>query len=171
MNLWRRHGSLGPTVISVRPARADDADAVARMARALSMSDGGRPSRFTADSFRRDGFGETPRFQALVAERDGEIVGYAVYYQGYDTDTATSGVYLADLYVEEDSRRRGVGRTLMRAVAAACRETGGQWMFWSVLRHNKGARRFYRSLAPELKDVIVCAAFGSNFDKLVDAGQ
>lgn len=170
MNLWRRHGSLAPALISVRPAQADDAEAVARMARALSMSDGGRPSRFTAECFRRDGFGETPFFRAMVAERDGEVVGYAVYYHGYDTDTATAGVYLADLYVEEDSRRLGVGRTLMRSVATACREAGGRWMFWSVLRHNKGARRFYRSLAPELKDVIVCAAFGGNFDKLVDGG-
>ena len=171
MNLWRRHGSVSPTLISVRPAEADDAEAVARMARALSMSDGGRPSRFTAESFRRDGFGKTPRFQAIVAETDGAVVGYAVYYHGYDTDTATSGVYLADLFVDEESRRRGVGRTLMRSVAAACREAGGRWMFWSVLRHNRGARRFYRSLAPELKDVIVCAAFGSNFDRLIDGGQ
>lgn len=172
MNLWRSRGTRGSSsAIKVRPARAEDADAVARMAKALSLSDGGRPSRFTAECFKRDGFGEAPRFRAVVAERDGTVVGYAVYYPGYDTDTATSGVYLADLFVEHANRRRGVGRALVAAVADACREAGGRWMFWSVLRQNKSARRFYRALAPELKDVVVCAAFGSNFEKLADAGK
>ena len=168
MNLWQRHGTAIPAEITIRPARKDDAEAVSRMARALSLSDGGRPSRFTAEGFLRDGFGERRWFHTLVAEMDGRPVGYAVYYFGYDTDTASPGVYLADLYVEEKSRRRGGGRLLVGAVAAAGRSNGGRWMFWSVLKQNKGARRFYRTIAPELKDVIVCAAFGANFERLAD---
>lgn len=169
MNLWRRNGDEGPAEITVRPASEADAEAVARMARALSLSDGGRPSRFSAESFISDGFGDKPRFHAIVAEIQGKVVGYAVFYHGYDTDTASPGTYLADLYVDEASRRRGAGHRLVSAVAAAGRQEGGRWMFWSVLRQNKGARRFYKAVAPELRDVIVCAAFGSNFDQLADA--
>ena len=155
-------------MIQVRPARPDDAEAVARMARALSVSDGGRPSKFTAESFRCDGFGEFPAFSSVVAELDGGMAGYAVYYPGYDTDSATRGVYLADLYVAEDQRRHGVGRALVATVAAHSRNRGGRWMFWSVLKRNRGGRRFYRKIAPELKDVIVCAAFGNMFDKIAN---
>jgi len=43
-------------------------------------------------------------------------------------------------------------------------------MFWSVLKRNRTARRFYRTMAPELKDIVVCAAFGEGFDKLA-AGE
>lgn len=153
-------------MIQVRPARADDAERVAAMARALSIADGGRASRLTADIFRRDGFDETPAFHALIAECDGAVAGYVVYYPGYDTDSASRGLYLADLYVLEDVRRRGVGRALMAAVAARGRADGGRWMFWSVLKRNRGGRRFYRTIASELKDVIICAAFGQTFDRL-----
>ncbi len=141
------------------------------MARALSRIDGGQPSRFTAEKFRRDGFGADAAFGVLVAEEDGALVGYAVYYPGYDTDSATRGVYLADLYVREESRRRGVGRALLRGLAARAREDGAHWMFWSVLRRNRGARRFYRTLAQELRDVRLCAAFGHRFDALADAAR
>ena len=157
--------------VRVRAAGRADAASVAGMASALSRAEGGFPSRFTEESYLRDGFGAEPAFRALVCEIDGEIAGYAVYYPGYDTDTATRGVYLADLYVREAARRQGVGRALVAGVAEACRSSGGRWMFWSVLRRNRTGRRFYKALAPELKDVIVCAAFGRTFEHLADMAK
>ena len=162
----KRSESLPQAEIAVRRAGRGDAEAVAGLARALSLADGGRPSRFTAQAYLRDGFGDDPAFTVLVAECDGQVAGYALYYPGYDTDRATRGVYLADLFVREGFRRRGVARALMRGVAQAARAGGGSWMFWSVIRRNKGARKFYRTLATELSDVIVCAAFGHGFEAL-----
>lgn len=156
--------------VEVRPATAADAAAVAAMAHALSESDGGRPSRFSAEAFLRDGFGAAPAFEALIAEIDGRAAGYAVFYWGYDTDSATRGVYLADLYVDTAQRRRGAGRALVVGVARTARDRGARWIFWSVLKRNRGARRFYRRLAPELRDVIVCAAFGTGFDRIAGPG-
>ncbi len=158
-------------MITARPARPEDAETIARMARALSIADGGRPSRFSAESFRRDGFGANAAFSAVVAEINGATVGYAIYYPGYDTDSATRGIYLADLYVDETHRRKGAGRALLAGLAAEARADGARWMFWSVLKRNRGARRFYKKIAPELKDVIVCAAFGRRFDALADQGR
>ncbi len=157
-------------MITVRPARPDDAEQIARMARALSIADGGRAARFTAETYRRDGFGKDAAFSTFVAELGGEAVGYAIYYPGYDTDSATSGIYLADLYVDQTRRRQGIGRALIAGLAAEARAGGARWMFWSVLKRNRGARRFYKTIAPELKDVIVCAAFGRHFDALADRG-
>jgi ribosomal protein S18 acetylase RimI-like enzyme len=134
------------------------------------MADGARPSQFTAEAYLRDGFGATPAFRVLVAEVAGELVGYALFYPGYDTDRATRGVYLADLYVLATHRRLGVGRALVCGVARQARAIGGSWMFWSVLKRNKAARRFYRTLAPELRDIVICAAFGPGFEKLARDG-
>ena len=154
------------TPVSVRLAVIDDAADVVRLAQSLSIADGGRPSRLTEEAYRTDGFGEKPAFTALVAEIDDRIVGYALYFEGYDTDRATRGVYLSDLYVDQAWRRRGVGRALMRATARACKENGGEWMFWSVLKRNKKARKFYKTMAPELSDVVLCAALGESFRRL-----
>ena len=154
--------------LKIRPAIPEDADAIAGMARALSLADGGRASRFSADAFLRDGFGDTAAFQTMVADYNGTAAGYAIYYWGYDTDSATRGVYLADLYVSEARRRAGGGTTLISETARFARADGARWIFWSVLKRNRGARRFYRQLAPELKDVIICAAFGACFDTIAD---
>jgi len=158
------------TPVALRAAGPGDAAAVAALAQALSLTDGGRSSLLTAEVFRRDGFGPDAAFRAMVAELDREVVGYALYYRGYDSDRAARGVYLADLFVAPHLRRRGIGRALMTAVARECRAGGGRWMFWSVLKRNKTARRFYRTMAPELKDIVMCAAFGDGFDRLA-AGE
>jgi GNAT superfamily N-acetyltransferase len=168
MRLFSRKEKPVETVSSVivRAATATDAAEVVRLAQSLSIADGGRPSRLTEDNYRRDGFGPDPAFAALVAEIDDRIVGYALYFSGYDTDRATRGVYLSDLYVDLAWRRRGVGRALMQKTACACKDLGGEWMFWSVLKRNKHARKFYRTMAPELSDVVLCAALGESFRKL-----
>lgn len=158
-------------LVKVRSAQLADVDDIATMARALSISDGGRISRFSAAALRRDGFGENPAFETKVATINDVVAGYAVYYWGYDTDSATRGVYLADLFVHEHHRRSGVGTALVTAIARNSRDAGGRWMFWSVLKRNKAARRFYRRIAPELKDVLVCAAFGASFDRIANASQ
>ena len=156
------------TTIGIRPARREDANDIAAMAHALSVSDGGRISRFSAEALLRDGFGETPAFETMVATVGDTPAGYAVYYWGYDTDSATRGVYLADLYVDERYRRHGAGTALVTGVARRSRDEGGRWIFWSVLKRNRAARRFYRHIAPELKDVLVCAAFGASFDRIAE---
>lgn len=167
MAIFKRTAEEGPAAaIAVRQATAADAPDIVRLARALSLSDGGRPSQLTVEAFREDGFGANPAFHVLVGEIDGVLVGYALYFPGYDSDRATRGVYLSDLYVDRAYRRRGVGRALMRATARACRDAGGAWMFWSVLKRNRDARRFYRTIAPELKDVVLCAALGPAFERL-----
>ena len=168
---WRRAAKANPVAgLVVRPARPGDGEAVAAMARALGRADSGRASDFTAERFRSDGFGADRAFATLVAEAPDGLLGYAIFYPGYDTDTASRGLYLADLYVREEFRRRGVGRALVQGLAAHGRSCGARWMFWSVRRGNRRARRFYRALAPELPGVILCAAFGRRFELLAERG-
>ena len=171
---WRRKAGTRPASsvegLLVRPARPEDGAAVTAMAQALGRADSGRASAFTPERFRIDGFGEDRAFDTLVAEAGGELLGYAIFYPGYDTDSASRGIYLADLFVRDEFRRRGVARALVEGLAAHGRSGGARWMFWSVRRRNRRARRFYRALAPELPGVLLCAAFGRRFEQLAERG-
>ena len=155
-----------PPQLVIRAAAPRDGERVAAMAAALGREEGGPPSRFSADAFRRDGFGPAPAFACLIAERDGTSLGYALHYPDYDTDRLVHGVYLADLYVEKAARRTGVGRALMAAVARSGRDRGARMMRWGVLAHNGPARLFYRDIGREQQDLMVCSVSGDGFRTL-----
>jgi ribosomal protein S18 acetylase RimI-like enzyme len=138
----------------VREAGAADAEAICALSRALSAEEGcGEPQLSVADVL-REGFGERPRFRALLAEEDGRAIGYALFYPSYDTDHAARGCYLQDLYVAPKGRRRGVGRALMAAVASACAADGGLYLFWNARPRNVAARAFYRSIGAREEPVL-----------------
>lgn len=140
------------------------------MCAALSAAEAtGHASHMTAEIFRRDGFGSRPAFACLIAEADGQAMGYALYHDDYDTDRLCRSVYLADLYVESAARGRGVGRALMAAAAQAGRRRQAEVMMWSVLRSNLAARRFYAGIGEEIDDQVETVAAGSHFDALVTA--
>src|SRR5678816_2054597 len=61
-------------------------------------------------------FGERPHAEALLAEKDGRAIGYALYFTTYSTFLTRPGLYLEDLFVLESERKRGVGRALLSEV-------------------------------------------------------
>lgn len=94
-------------------------------------------------------FGDEPRAFGHVVERDGAIVGIAIWFLTYSTWTGTHGIWLEDLYVDEAQRGRGYGRALMAALAATCVERGYRRFEWTVLDWNEPAIGFYRSIGAE----------------------
>jgi len=102
--------------------------------------------QFNARAFLRDGFGDEPAFKGLVAEANGEIVGYLLYHFGYDTDLAVRIAHVVDLYVRPDWRRQGVGQALMERAREICAKAGGRRLFWSVYSSNRSAFKFYERL-------------------------
>ena len=133
------------TAVRVREARPADAETIAAFSHALSREEGHVPA-LQARDVRVEGFGPGARFRALIAERDGRRVGYALFYPAYDTDHAARGLYLQDLYVVADARRQGAGRALMAAVARACQADGGCYVFWNALPNNRAGLAFYRAI-------------------------
>lgn len=138
----------------VRPSAAGDAEAVGRLAgefaeylRALGDES---ELKFDAGAYLRDGFGQDPAFYGLVAECDGEVIGYLLYHRGYDADYAARTLHVVDLYVGEAWRGRGAGRALMERAGLVCRSLGGTQLFWSVYAPNKAALRFYERLGARL---------------------
>ncbi len=90
-----------------------------------------------------------PAVFAHVADHDGKVVGFALWFLNYSTWLCTHGIYLEDLYVRPDMRGQGYGRQLLAALAALCVERGYGRLEWWVLDWNEPALGFYRSLGAE----------------------
>jgi len=103
----------------------------------------------TVDQLLRDGFGEDPVYELLVAETEEKVVGMALWYTKYSTWKGKCG-YLEDLVVQADLRGRGIGKALFLEVAKACARRGYGRMEWQVLDWNEPAIGFYRSLGAGL---------------------
>jgi GNAT superfamily N-acetyltransferase len=94
-------------------------------------------------------FGDEPRVFAHVVERDGEIVGIAIWFVTYSTWTGRHGLWLEDLFVDPSQRAFGYGKALLASLAGVCVERGYSRFEWTVLDWNEPAIGFYRSIAAE----------------------
>jgi GNAT superfamily N-acetyltransferase len=97
----------------------------------------------TLHEFEDAGFGEKPVWKAFVAENDGIIVGFAVYYVRYSTWKGNR-MYLEDLIVTEAMRGKGVGKLLFNRLIVEAKEKGFNGMSWQVLDWNEPAITFYQ---------------------------
>jgi GNAT superfamily N-acetyltransferase len=98
------------------------------------------------------GFGDKPRFEAMIAYYQEEAVGLAVFFSEYSTWRGTPGVYVQDLYVSDHTRSKGTGRALLRAVRAHARKWGSRYVKLTVYDGNQEAISFYEHLGFELCD-------------------
>jgi len=116
---------LASPPISIRPAQADDCDAIVRMIRALAAYQG-VAERVTAkvDNLRRDGFGPERKFEALIAESGGRPVGLAIFQGHYSSWDGATSLQITDLFVDEIVRGTGVGFSLVREVGRIARDRG-----------------------------------------------
>jgi GNAT superfamily N-acetyltransferase len=84
--------------------------------------------------------------EALIAEVDGEPVGYAIYFTTFSTFLCWPGLWCEDIFVRPPWRGHGIGRALFTAVAAVAAERGYERLDWVVLEWNETAIGFYESL-------------------------
>ncbi|HEX4438179.1 MAG TPA: GNAT family N-acetyltransferase [Solirubrobacteraceae bacterium] len=103
----------------------------------------------TEELMERALFASPPAAEALIAEQDGEAVGYALFYSTFSTFLAIQGIWLEDLYVRPTHRKAGAGRALLASVAARLRERGGERLEWAALDWNELALGFYRGLGAQ----------------------
>jgi GNAT superfamily N-acetyltransferase len=97
-----------------------------------------------------------PAVFAHVAEHDGQVGGFALWYLSFSTWTASHGIYLEDLYVRPELRGLGLGRALLAELARICVARGYPRLEWAVLDWNTPSRGFYASLgAAEMSEWIV----------------
>lgn len=90
-------------------------------------------------------FTEAPALFGHVAEADGEIVGFALWFLNFSTWRGVHGIYLEDLYVRPSQRGAGLGKALLATLAEECQRRSYARLEWWVLNWNP-ATVFYRSL-------------------------
>ena len=137
----------------IRKATAADAALILEFIRALAAFERA-PNAVTAteEGLLRDGFGPNPFYYCLIAEHNGRPAGFAFYFFNYSTWVGRPGIYVEDLFVLPEFRRRGIGKVLLKQVAAIALEHGCQRLQWEVLDWNTPAIDFYRAMGAEFLD-------------------
>ena len=154
--------------VLVRGAAPQDAPALLGLIRDLAEYERLDPPDAEAQArLLEDLFGPKPRIEAYLAEIDGEAVGYAIVLETYSSFLARPTLYLEDLFVRPDRRRRGAGRAMLRYLAAEAAARGCGRMEWVVLTWNELARGVYRNLgAEELDGWRVCRLDREGLERL-----
>lgn len=114
-------------------------------------------------------FGEHPYAKVLIASREGNPVGFALYFYTYSTFLAKPGIYLEDLYVNEEARGQGVGKKLLMTLAKIAHEEGCGRLEWAALDWNTPAIEFYKSIGAKTLDDWI--TFRLTEDKLDELAQ
>src|SRR3954451_20942534 len=131
----------------IRKAVASDEPAIFALIDALADYEKlNRPSPEARARLARDLFGPKPRIDCFLAFMDGYPVGYAIVLETYSSFLALPTLYLEDLFVLEEYRKRRVGRALFETALEEAKLRGCGRMEWTVLDWNQLAIDFYRKI-------------------------
>ena len=95
-------------------------------------------------------FGAQPSCEAVMAERGGRAVGFALFFTTFSTFLCRPGLYLEDVFVEPEHRGGGIGKALLQYLAGLAAKRGCGRFEWRVLDWNAPSIRFYQSLGAEV---------------------
>jgi len=130
--------------VTIRPAVAEDCERLMELIRELAVYEKA-PEQVTVSlqHFVDSGFGPNPVWWAFVAEADGRVEGFALYYIRYSTWKGQK-MYLEDILVTEKMRGMGLGNLLFERLLEEAKEKGLSGIIWQVLEWNEPAINFYK---------------------------
>jgi len=91
-------------------------------------------------------FGARPHAEVLIAEHEGEAIGFALFFHSFSTFEGRPGIFLEDLFVAPEARGLGAGKLLLARLAQLCLERDCARLEWNVLDWNAPSIAFYDSL-------------------------
>jgi GNAT superfamily N-acetyltransferase len=123
----------------------------------------------TEEQIRGTLFGVKPAAEVLLAESNGEWVGFALFFPTYSTFLAQPGLYLEDLYVKPHARGKGFGTALLAELAKIAVVRGYGRVAWAVLDWNVPSIGFYKKLgAVPMDEWTTYRLTGNELLKLAD---
>jgi len=160
-----------PTVVrpfTLRPAELRDVAPIVQLIRELAEFERlTHLLQVTPEKLRPQLFGEKPAAEAMVAEAQGQVVAFALFFTNFSTFLAQPGLYLEDLFVQPAHRGSGIGEALLTRLAILAVERGYGRFEWSVLDWNEDAIRFYRRMgATVMPDWRICRISGEALQTL-----
>jgi len=131
---------------TLRKAKPEDVDTILHLIALLAEYEKEPEAAMaTREDILNYGFTDNPLFYCILAEVEGKVVGFALYFLTYSTWQGKPGVYLEDLFVVPEHRGKGIGKALMKAVAKHGVEMNCTRMTWQVLDWNTPSIEFYDS--------------------------
>ena len=130
--------------ITIRKAIKEDCSRLLELIQELALYEKA-PGEVTVTlkHFEESGFGQNPVWWAFVAEENGIVTGFALYYIRYSTWKGQR-MYLEDILVTEASRGKGLGKLLMDRLIEEAKEKKLNAIVWQVLEWNEPAINFYK---------------------------
>lgn len=139
--------------ISIRPATPADIGQILQLICELAEYEKLLDRVVATQSMLRESlFGERPRAEVLIAEVDGQVAGFALFFHNFSTFVGRAGLYLEDLYVRPQFRQLSIGKTLLSRLAKIAVERDCGRFEWSVLDWNEPAISFYKKLGATALD-------------------
>lgn len=157
--------------LTIRDARPGDENLVLTLIRELAVYEKMIDEVVaTGPDIGRALFSDSPSAYCLIAEWDGDVCGFALYFHNFSTFMGRSGLYLEDLYVRDSHRGKGIGKALLARLAAIAVEKGCPRFEWSVLDWNAPSIAFYESLgAQPMSEWTVYRLTGAPLRKLAES--
>jgi GNAT superfamily N-acetyltransferase len=141
-----------PAGLIIRPAAHDDIVVLTALIQELAAFEHlEHECAITTEAVREHLLGLNRSAEAVIAELDGMVAGFAVYYRTFSTFAARPGVFLEDLYVRPIFRHRGLGRALLQYVGSIAARNGAGRFEWTTLKWNENARKLYKSIGADEK--------------------
>jgi len=141
--------------INLRKANESDIPAVISLIKELALYEKApQEVTITKEDLKKDGFGNNPVFEIILAENKNEIVGMAFFYISYSTWKGKC-IYLEDIIVKQAFRGNKIGKQLFESVIVKAKEIGAKRMQWQVLEWNTPAINFYKKYNADLDQTWV----------------
>ncbi|HKX82978.1 MAG TPA: GNAT family N-acetyltransferase [Pyrinomonadaceae bacterium] len=133
--------------VEIRHCTPEDIPAIVRLMRDFAEFENlGHFFETTEERLHNSMFGKNGFVEGLVAVEDGRAFGYALFYPYFASFRGQTGFYLEDIYIHEDYRQHGIGRAMVRSIAALAAERGHERLDFQVLDWNTPACNFYLKL-------------------------
>jgi ribosomal protein S18 acetylase RimI-like enzyme len=133
--------------MNIRPPKPADVEAIVALMRDFAVFEQLLEHfEITKEKLSQVLFGADPFVQGLVAENDGRIFAYSIFYPNFATFRGQLGMYLEDIYISPEFRGQGVGETMLREIARIASARGFERIDFQVLEWNKPAVDFYLKL-------------------------
>jgi GNAT superfamily N-acetyltransferase len=137
----------------IQPATQADVPAILDFIRGLAQYEKlSHEAKATQGQLRKHLFGPHPAAEVIIARLDRRPVGFALFFTTFSTFAGRPGIWLEDLFVLPAHRRSGIGRALLRSVAAIAVKRKCARLEWSVLDWNAPAIKLYRKLGAKAMD-------------------
>ena len=138
--------------LQVRAATVDDASTILQFITELAIFEKAEHEVLTSVAMiKQTLFSSDAKAHALICEREGAAIGFAVYFYNYSTWLGKYGLYLEDLYITPDARRSGAGKVMFKALAKIAADNDCGRFEWSVLDWNTPAIALYQALNAQAK--------------------